>query len=291
VRVCVFGGGSIGTRRASLLEARGCEVVSYDPAHAQSAATEEEALEGAIACVVASPSREHGRQAALALTRGLPTLVEKPLALSAAEAAELTRVAADAGAPLHVGMNLRFHAGLAALREELGDVGDVLRVSAWCGSWLPGWRPEVDYRTSYSASAAQGGGVLLDALHEIDYLVALFGPVASVSAVVDKVSALEIDVEDVVLLHLAFASGAVGDVALDYLDRDYHRGCRVVGSERTLTCTLTPEDIGLTYEAEIEHFLARRAPRVPAAEAVHVLEVADAARASAAQGRRVTVGP
>ena len=55
--------------------------------------------------------------------------------------------------------------------------------------------------------AALGGGILLDAIHELDYLLWLLGPVASVSAELDRVSDLEIDVEDTALLSLRFASG------------------------------------------------------------------------------------
>ena len=59
-----------------------------------------------------------------------------------------------------------------------GSVGSS-SVRLWFGSWLPDWRPAVDYRPTYSARAELGGGVLLDAIHELDMLVWLLGATPS----------------------------------------------------------------------------------------------------------------
>jgi len=310
LRVAVLGQGSIGRRHAGLLQELGCDVVTFDPVAGGSAASEEEALAAVDAAVVASPSSEHARQAATCIRAGVPALVEKPLALDAATAARLDRLAGDAGVPLAVAMNLRHHPGVRRVRAALPEIGRLLRAAVWCGSWLPGWR-SVDYRQTYSAQRALGGGILLDAIHEIDELMWLLGPAASVSALLRTVSDLEIDVEDVALLQLELASGVPATVTLDYLDRAYHRGCRVVGGDGTVAWEWTaeevvvhaagearrvpaPSDVAPTYRAELAEFLdAVRAGRVPASsarEAVSVLAIIDAARVAWAEGRRVTVG-
>lgn len=323
MRVAVIGQGSIGRRHAAILLELGHEVAAYDPSPAvqpprgvQRAASARECLQAADAAVVASPSSEHPADARAAIELGVPVLVEKPLALDAAHAAELDCLAQERGVMLSVAMNLREHAGVQALAALLAEdaVGRILRASVWSGSWLPGWRAGSDYRDSYSARAELGGGVLLDvAVHELDYLLWLAGPARSVSALARQVSELETDVEDVALIIVELASGAVAEVAVDYFDRSYTRGCRIVGSNGTLHWSwedqrLTtydasgalsqrevPSDVSPAYHRQLERFLAAVAAGapapVPATEARHVLAVLDGARASARDGHRVVLAP
>ncbi|HEV7804262.1 MAG TPA: GNAT family N-acetyltransferase [Solirubrobacteraceae bacterium] len=322
MRVAVLGQGSIGRRHARLLHELGHEVTVFDPAGVteglapavQVAASAQAALAAADAALVATPTALHPAHAREALQAGLPTLVEKPLATCAADARELERLAAERGLALGVAMNLRFHPGPATVRRlvQAGEIGTVLRASVTFGSWLPGWRPGVDYRTTYSARAELGGGILLDAIHELDYLTWVLGPVARVSASLRQLSDLQLaGVEDVATLDLELACGAQATVTLDYLDREYHRGCRIVGSEATLqwdwaseqvACTLAggervlhpaPNDIDATYRDELADFVcavqAGRRPATDASAARRTLEVVDAARESAATGRVVDV--
>jgi predicted dehydrogenase/RimJ/RimL family protein N-acetyltransferase len=319
----VIGQGSIGRRHAGILLELGHQVVVYDPATPTPLAdgvlsdeSLEAALEGADAAVIASPSSEHAGQARRALERSVPVLVEKPLATDVARAGELDCLARERGVLLAVAMNLRHHAGVSALADLLHDdaVGRVLRASAWCGSWLPGWRPGADYRTAYSARAELGGGVLLDvAVHELDYVLWLLGPAVSVTALARRVSDLELDVEDVASIALELRSGAVAEITVDYFDRSYHRGCRLVGERATAHWSwegesltlLGPDgpssersvasDVGPAYRRQLERFTAAArgdaGMTAPAGDARHVLAVVEAARVSAREGRRVVLAP
>jgi predicted dehydrogenase/RimJ/RimL family protein N-acetyltransferase len=323
MRVAVLGQGSIGRRHTEIALALGHELTVYDPdpavphtSGALSSASARECVEGADAAIVASPSSEHAAHARMAIELGVPVLVEKPLALDAAHAAELDVVARERATMLSVAMNLREHPGVLALSALIceGAVDNVLRASAWCGSWLPGWRASGDYRKSYSARSELGGGVLLDvAVHELDYLLWLLGPARSVSALARRVSELETDVEDVALIAIELASGAVAEVAVDYLDRSYTRGCRIVGSAGTLHWSWeeqsitrygasgrgelrrVPSDVAPTYRSQLERFLGairdgEPAP-VPASCAQRVMAVIDAARVSSREGHRVVLAP
>jgi predicted dehydrogenase/RimJ/RimL family protein N-acetyltransferase len=323
MRLAVLGQGSIGRRHAANALALGHQANVYDPsptvrppAGVERRQSVAECLAGVDAAIVASPSSEHAAHTRAALEQGVALLVEKPLALDCVSAAELDWLARERGVLLSAAMNLREHPGVLALRSLLaeGAVGTALHARAWCGSWLPAWHPHEDYRERYSARRELGGGVLLDvAVHELDYLLWLLGPARAVSALTRHTSQLQIDVEDVAAIALELESGAIAEVSVDYLDRRYARGCRIVGSERTLRWSWEDErvdlhgpdgelarvpagnDVDATYRLELERFLeALRADApapVPAAEAQRTLAVIDAARRSAREGRRVALAP
>src|SRR5690606_28976915 len=84
----------------------------------------------------------HAEQAMAALERGVAVFVEKPLAMTAAEAEEVARKAASAGVPLQVGFVLRFDVQHALLKAELasGALGEIvsIRTKRNCSrAWFP----------------------------------------------------------------------------------------------------------------------------------------------------------
>jgi predicted dehydrogenase len=313
VRLAVLGLGSAGRRHAENLLSLGHEVVGWDPQRGSDlpdvgrADSLEEALASAAAVVVASPSSAHAEQARAALEAGRDVLVEKPLATNAADAEALAVLAERTGRTCGVAMNLRFHPAVRRLRELVSEraLGKPLLASAWFGYDLRRWRPGSDYRGSYSARAELGGGIVLDAIHELDYLLSLLGPVAEVGARVARLSDLEVDVEDVAVCWLRFRSGALASVDLNFFEPAYRRGCLIAGSDATArwdwnlgTITVFSSggseeldvryDVSESYRASAADFVdaleSGRPPEATAAEGVAALRVADAIKQSAAAG-------
>jgi predicted dehydrogenase len=315
MRVAVIGLGSAGSRHARIAAELGHEVTGYDP-EAQpdgitAAPSLEAALGGAEAAIVASPSAMHAEHALAAIDAGIATLVEKPLAADAAAGREVLEAAERSGRPCGVAMNLRFHPGPLALKRlvEDGEIGRVLFARASFGYDLRRWRPGTDYRQSYSARADLGGGILADAIHEVDELLWLLGPAESVSAQLAHVSDLEVDVEDLALLELRFASGALGVLDLNFFEPSYRRSCLLAGTDavaqwdwvrgtvevrageekvRELPVAAEAED---GYRAELEDFLTAAAeggvPRTTIAEGLAAVEVVERARLASAEARSV----
>jgi predicted dehydrogenase len=117
---------------------------------------------------------------------------------------------------------------------EAGRIGRPVFAAAHYGDYLPDWHPWEDYRLSYAARADLGGGVILTLCHPLDYLRWLLGEATVASASAGRLGDLEVDVDDTAQLTLEFASGALGAVHLDYLQRPARHNLEVVGTRGTV---------------------------------------------------------
>jgi predicted dehydrogenase len=131
--------------------------------------------------VIASPNRTHIPLATAALEAGLPVVVDKPLAATAAEARTLAALAETRGLLLSVFQNRRWDNDFLTLTKLLADgtLGDITRFESRFERWRPrlkgGWRE--------SGDPAEIGGLLYDlGSHVVDQALQLFGPAATVYA-------------------------------------------------------------------------------------------------------------
>jgi predicted dehydrogenase len=131
--------------------------------------------------VVASPNRTHVPLATTALKAGLPVVVDKPIAGTAAEARGLAALAEDRGLLLSVFQNRRWDNDFLTLQAllEKGELGDVWRFE----SRFERWRPQTKGGWRESGDPAEIGGLLYDlGSHVVDQALVLFGPAAQVYA-------------------------------------------------------------------------------------------------------------
>ena len=245
MKLLVVGCGSIGRRHAvNAAMLAHTAVVDTRPAAAEDCARESGAtafatLEEAYAwkpdgVVVATPHRSHLALAREALAAGAHVLIEKPLSHTFEGVSDLLELASRAERRVYVVCNMRFHPGPATLKAQLHRIGKPLFARAHVGSYLPAMRPGRDYRELYAARRSEGGGVVLDAVHEIDYLTWLFGAATRVSCRARKLSNLDLDVEDHALIGLTHDGGVESSAELDYLRMRKSRGCEIIGSEGVL---------------------------------------------------------
>jgi len=121
-----------------------------------------------------------------------------------------------------IGYVLRFHPLLEKLKEFVKNE-KILLVNAKCGQYLPSWRPNTDYKNCYSAKKEEGGGVLLDLSHEIDYVQWLCGKLQTLNSIKEKVSDLEISSDDLTMLIGKTYRNILVNISIDYISKITHR--------------------------------------------------------------------
>lgn len=168
----------------------------------------------------------------------------------------------------YTAFNFRFHPVVRWLKDNLKGKR-IIEVQAYCGSYLPNWRPGQDYRKVYSAKADLGGGAHLDLIHELDYLIWIFGQPVSVGSEKGKVSDLEIDSTDFARYWLSYKNMNVS-VLLNYYRRDPKRQLELVMEDESWIANLLTghiidsngkiifEDkcpVSETYSSQMKYFL------------------------------------
>lgn len=225
--------------------------------------------------IVSSPSAFHFEYAKNFIEQKTPVLVEKPITDSVTTAKQLQKLAQKNKSILMVGLNRRYLPIVQTIKKYITSqkIGKVLHAELYNGQYLPTWRPWLDYRTNYSVSYERGGGVALDLIHEIDNALNFFEGISLHPIVSEKLSELEINTEDFVLLQTR--SKPFIQVKLDYLHHFKTHYYRIIGSKGSLNCdiinhrfeycsetgketVITDEkyfDVKKTFETEIHEFV------------------------------------
>jgi predicted dehydrogenase len=268
-------------------------------------------LERVDAVIIAAPAAAHADLALRCIEAGKPCLVEKPFALSVADAERVARRAVERGVPVLAGHLLVFHPAVERLRALAsgGELGRIL--------YLYGMRVNLgQVRADENALWSFGP-------HDVSVALYLLGePPVQVAA--QGHCYLQPGVEDVVFLTMRFGSGVLAHVHLSWLDPYKERKLTVVGAKKMVvfddmepreklrifdksverppeyrsygeSLTIREGDIFIPkipniepLAAELAHFVrvARGAepPRASAADGVAVVRVLDAATRSLARG-------
>lgn len=273
MRALVLGYGSIGERHARLLVEMKCSVavvsrrsIDFAPHYSELSRALPDWQPEYV--VVADRTNEHRRAMESLVEHGFQgrVLIEKPLfdRLSALPTHRFSLAA--------VAYNLRCHPLLAKLKSLLDDADQSVTANIYVGSYLPDWRPNTDYRQSYSAKRGQGGGVLRDLSHELDYVLWLFGSWRRLTASGGHFSPLEIDSDDSYTLLMETQRCPLVSIHMNYLDRVPRREILVNTDQHTVRVDLINDTMvidgvqeassvagGDTYRAEHQAMLAGNA--------------------------------
>jgi predicted dehydrogenase len=241
-------------------------------------------------------------------------MVEKPFAPSVEGVADLLRLCDAKRLRVLTAYNWRYWPPMLLVEQMLRDgrIGPVRAARTEYAYHLTIRYPGKDYRSFYMADAKQGGGCLLDESHAIDYMRWLLGDIVEVSAVVDRVSSLEITADDIADLTVRFRSGTVGNIHMDLFAWNMHSHFELLGEAGVIQWRRFENEIRVfdpqanrweiypfacqlndMYVEEARHFLAcvrgETSPRCDGWDGLKTLQVVEAARRASAERRWVRV--
>ena len=260
--ILFFGLGSIGTRHLRLLKKNyNYEICAYRT-NREKANDDviniydlDEALRIKPDIVfITNPTYLHITTALTCLKAGVKFFfIEKPLSHSLEKLDIFMEEVKKSGALVYVGYVMRHHPIIKYLKKLIEErIGEIFYSQTKSSSFLPNWRPEIDYRKIYSSRRNQGGGVILDLSHEFDYNEYLFGKIKSISGVYGRLSNLDIDAEDFCDVFLKFENNLFANIHLDYFSTSDKRLIRILSFKDEIIADLLKKEIILNNNRSIE---------------------------------------
>lgn len=219
--------------------------------------------------IIANPTSEHKKTIEKILSFGFPLFIEKPIS-SSLDIEDLINSVDSKRISTYVACNLRFLDCIKFIKDSLLHFTNkkLNEVNVYCGSYLPDWRPNVDFRQTYSANTELGGGVHIDLIHELDYLYWLFGSPGSVVRKFKNHSSLAITAFDYANYILDYDSFCAS-IVLNYYRRDSKRTLELVFEDETWNIDLlknqiicnnqiifsSEQRIADTYQTQMEYYI------------------------------------
>lgn len=218
LRIAIIGGGVMGGQHAGFIarELNATLVGVADPFSTKLAEAagvphffdyhELLAAPGVDAVIIASPNGEHVSTALAAIEAKIPALLEKPVAISVAEASVLSSAVDASNGVILVGHHRRHHPAVAAAREMIAT-GELGRIVAINGMWLTKKSDEYFAQSWHRESGA--GVMLINLVHDLDLVRHLVGEIATVQATASN-AVRGYEVEDTAAVIVGFDNGAIG---------------------------------------------------------------------------------
>ncbi len=218
--------------------------------------------------LVSNPTSEHASTITKLVDYRKPLFIEKPIFNKpSSENKDLINSIKTAQISTYIACNLRFLDCISVIKEIVKG-SKINEVNIYCGSYLPDWRPGVDFRKVYSANQEMGGGVHIDLIHELDYLFWLFGEPLNTRSTFKNNSSLNISAIDYAN-YLWEYEGFSANLVLNYYRKDTKRTLEILTSDATYLVDLinnrifkdnlevysSDQKISDTYLAQMNYFI------------------------------------
>lgn len=187
-----------------------------------------------LAAIICTPTSQHLQQVYNCINAGMHILCEKPLAHILFDKEELIKRSEEKNILLQVGYMMRYHPLLQELKEYIRQkkYSNIIGIQTYWGEYLPHWHPWEDYRESYAANKAAGGGAALTLSHDLDITNWLMDalPVKH-NAMHNYASSLETDTDSMFDALLAYTNGVTAHVHVNFCQKTPQRWYKIIFDE------------------------------------------------------------
>lgn len=261
MKICFIGLGSIARRHIENLKLLLGESVSIDVLRSKQGKNIDKRIEMYVhriyyedneidsmydAIFITNPTSMHYETLLRFLDRSNYFFIEKPVFANGNE--DITPFL-NKGKTYYVACPLRYTNVIQYLKKNI-DFSKVYSMRCISSSYLPDWRPNTDYRESYSARKEMGGGVSADLVHEWDYIYYLIGNPLKVKSIIRKKSFLEIDTDDIAV-YIAEYQDKIVEIHLDYFGRKAIRNIELYTSSDTIVADLIEQKIEYLRQGKV----------------------------------------
>lgn len=234
----IVGLGSMGKRRARLLQQLGHSVAGVDSAEGRRAEATQlglkvyDSIDSALASgpydagFVCTAPLSHAAVIDSLLDAGLPVFTELNLVDDGYEA--LVKKAADKGLVLFLSSTMLYRAEPNYIAERLREFAKPVNYIYHIGQYLPDWHPWENYKDFFVGDARTGGVREIFGI-ELPWLTSCFGPAQPVAVQADTLSSLGLPYPDSVFATLRHRGGAKGFLAADVVSPKAVRSFEVFG--------------------------------------------------------------
>ena len=160
--------------------------------------------------------------------------IEKPISYNLDGVSTIVNICKERNIKLMIAENLRFNRGIELVKILLDNnsIGKVFACNYFFGSCLKDWRPDTDYKLSYSSH--KNGGIANDDIHAPALLLHLFGPVTKTIGILHNTHTLEIVEDDIADYILQHNNGIISHIHSNYLLPFYCRTLEIYGLEGSI---------------------------------------------------------
>lgn len=243
MKFLIVGLGSMGKRRVRNLQyLKAGDIIGFDVRQDRTKEVEEKykiriftdfddaMAENPDALVISTPPDLHTKYARIAATNNKHFFTEASVVEEGID--ELVVLCKNKQIVAAPSCTMRFNPSIRKIKEiiDSGVIGKPLAFAYHSGQYLPDWHPWEDYRKFYVAKRETGAAREIVSF-ELVWLTWIFGAIDIISCFDEKVSKLDVDIDDLYQIMMKFKNGVNGYMQIDVISRVPDRSCKIFSEE------------------------------------------------------------